>query len=157
MGEVAGDIEFDFAGSLRVARELWALADLLSTKMTARETAGAHASTDWLGPHHDDFVTRMRVERINVDGAAPQLRSAAQAWAVQWQQAMDQQNQILMAREWDSRHGDWLHDHSFGILGSGPKRPPDPVPAALPSAPDFSPTRSFYTAANPVMRQETLT
>ena len=148
MGEVAGDIQFDFAGSLRVARELWALADQLSTTMSARETAGAHAATDWLGPHHDDFVGRMRVERTNVDGAAPQLRSAAQAWAVQWQQAMDQQNQILMAREWDSRHGDWLHNHSFGILGSGPKRPPDPVPAALPSAPDFSPTRSFYTAAN---------
>ena len=149
MGQVAGDIEFDWEGSLQMARELWALADLLGTTMSARETAAADASKDWLGPHHDDFVTRMGVERTNVDGAIPQLRTGAQGWAYQWQQAMDQQNQILMAREWDSRHGDWLHDHSFGIFGSGPKRPPDPTPAGLPSAPDFQPTRTFYTADNP--------
>ena len=78
MGEVAGDIEFDFVGSLRVARELWALADQLNTTMSARETAGAHAATDWLGPHHDDFVGRMRVERDQrrrSGSATPQCRS----------------------------------------------------------------------------------
>lgn len=149
MGDVAGDIEFDWSGSLQMARELWALADLLGTTMTARETAGASASKDWLGPHHDDFVARMGTERTNIDGTTPQLRTAAQMWAYQWQQAMDQQNQILMTREWDGREEDNLHKYTLGILGSGPKRPPDPVPAGLPSAPDFAPTRSFYTAGNP--------
>jgi len=149
MGEVAGDVEFDWTGSLQMARDLWALAEQLTTTMANRETAATHAALDWVGPHHDSFVTRMATERTNVDAAAGQLKAAADGWAFQWQQAMDQQNQILMAREWDGREGDTLNQISFGLLGSGPKRPPDPTPTAVPTAPDYQPTRSFYTADNP--------
>lgn len=149
MGHVAGDVEFDWDGSLQMARELWALGEALKTMMTNRETAATHASLDWVGPHYDNFVTRMGVERTNVDGAVTQLQAAANGWAFQWQQAMDQQNQVLMAREFDGREGDTLNKVSFGLLGSGPKRPPDPTPTKLPEAPDFQPTRGFYTADNP--------
>lgn len=149
MGQSMADVEFDFDGSLQMARDLWALAQSLSTLMADREAAGASASLDWVGPHHDEFVTRMTTDRTNVDGAVSQLQAAANGWAFQWQQAMDQQNQILMAREWEGREGDTLNKVSFGLLGSGPERPPDPTPAGLPSAPDFRPTRGFYTADNP--------
>lgn len=149
MGSVAADVEFDWSGSLRMARELWALADSLLAEMTARETKGADASVDWQGPHHDTFVSYLGVERTNIEGVATQLRNAADGWAFQWQQAMDQQNQVLMAREWDGREGDLLNKATFGLFGSGPKKPPDPTPTQLPSAPDFLPTRGFYTASNP--------
>jgi len=149
MGDVAADVVFDFDGALRMARDLWSLAASLSTMMTNRESAATYASLDWVGPHQTDFASRMTTERANVDQAVTQLQNAANGWAYQWQQAMDQQNQVLMAREWDGREGDWLNRHSFGIFGSGPERPPDPTPAGLPTAPDFAPTRGFYTASNP--------
>lgn len=149
MGDTMSDVEFDFDGSLQMARDLWSLSTSLSTLMGNRETAASTAALDFVGPHYDSFVTRMTTERTNIDGAATQLQTAANGWAQQWAAAMDQQNQVLMAREWDGREGDTLNQVSFGLLGSGPERPPDPTPTAVPTAPDFTATRGFYTADNP--------
>lgn len=144
MAGAAGDVEFDWTGSLAVARRLWALAARLETVMSDRVEAAEFALTDWQGPHATSFASRIGVEQGDVAVAAPQLRDAARAWAGQWKEAMDQQNNILRTREWEGRDDSTLHTVTFGVLGSGKKQPPDPVPAAVPEEPEFGSTRGFY-------------
>jgi hypothetical protein len=137
--EVAGDVVFDYEGALSMARRLWALADALDTLMGDREEAATVALTDWKGPHGESFATRIGVERTNVDTVCAEFRGAADAWAWQWKQAMDEQNRINQARryEYNKDHQGW-----FGHL-DGVERPHDPEPAAVPQAPDYHATRGF--------------
>lgn len=144
MAGAAGDVEFDWTGSLAMARRLWALADRLETLMSDRVAAAEFTLTDWQGPHATSFASRIGVEHGDVETATPQLRAAANGWAQQWKDAMDQQNNTLRTREWESRDDSTLHTVTFGLAGEGKKQPPDPVPAAVPESPDFEATREFY-------------
>lgn len=140
----AGNLRFDWDGSLRIARRLWALADQLDAAMTTRVTAGADALVDWLGDFGTQFATRIDTESMSAGTVSNGLRDGANAWAWQWKSAMDEQNRRLHARE-EQRVKD---DRSLGSQIGGffvghDDLPPRPNEAAVPTAPGFAPTRNF--------------
>lgn len=137
--EAGPDVVFAYDGALASAKRLWALADTLSSMMTARETAGAEALVDWLGPHGDSFLERLGVERTDVDGVVAQFREAATGWAAAWKDAIDQQNRVLQARRFEYNKD---HQGTFGGL-DGVERPHDPEPRPLPEPPEFRATGGF--------------
>ena len=135
----AGDVVFDYDGALLMARRLWAFADALESMMGGRAHAAADALVDWIGPHATSFVSRIDVERVDVNAVVTQFREAAYGWATAWKDAIDQQNRILQARRWEYNKD---HQGLFGHL-DGVERPHDPAPRPLPSAPDFQATGDF--------------
>jgi hypothetical protein len=142
--EAAGDVVFDYDGALLMARRLWAFADALESMMRDRAAAATEALVDWTGPHATSFVSRLDVERTDVNRVVVQFRRAAQEWAEAWKEAIDQQNRILQARRWEYNKD---HQGLFGGL-DGVERPHDPEPRPVPSAPDFKATGGFENYFN---------
>lgn len=92
MAEAAERVNFDFEGSLELARKLYALSESIEADATARETDYTTAKAKWKGAYGDEFVTRREDERSKEVAAINQLRSEADLWASAWAQAMTQQN-----------------------------------------------------------------
>jgi hypothetical protein len=140
----AGDVRFDWDGSLRVARRLWALADDVDAAMAGRELHAEHALTDWLGRFGREFGERIATERSSADTVSAGLREGAGAWAWQWKSAMDEQNRRLHAREEQRIKDDRsLGSRFIGIFAGHDDLPPAPAEAGVPTAPGFHPTRGF--------------
>lgn len=87
-----GQVDFDFDGSLRLARKLWRAAEALEHEDSQREKDFATAKTKWRGKHGDDFVGRRDAERSDASRVVAALRQDAHRWATAWAGAMDQQN-----------------------------------------------------------------
>ncbi len=140
----AGDLRFDWDGSLRVARRLWALADEVEAVMRSRDTSAADALVDWLGSYGRQFAERIGTEHTGATGVVAGLRDGANGWAWQWKQAMDEQNRRLHAREEQRRKDDrGFLDNVGGFFFGHDDLPPRPAEASVPTAPDFFATRSF--------------
>ncbi len=142
--DVAGDVRFDWSGSLRVARRLWALADEVESTMSSRFGKAQEAAVDWLGAYGQEFALRVDNEVTGAGHVAGGLREGAQAWAFQWKSAMDEQNRILHAREEERVKADrsWADRHIWSLNGHE-DLPPKPADAAVPQPPGFAPTRGF--------------
>lgn len=142
--DAATDVRFDFEGSLNLARRLWALADEVDTLMANRVSLARAALSTWLGVYGTQFAGRIETEATSSTGIANELRGAATGWATCWQQAMDEQNRVLYAREVkqveDERSG-W--DSFWGGLTGHDDLPDQPSPVATPSAPGFHATASL--------------
>ncbi|MDE0805761.1 MAG: hypothetical protein OSA99_20855 [Acidimicrobiales bacterium] len=94
MGDVraGGVVDFDFEGSLILARRMWALADDLLAKNGSRSVAAATASREWRGSFGDEFSDRRAIESESYRNVRSGLIDGANAWAQAWATAMDQQN-----------------------------------------------------------------
>lgn len=140
-----GRVQFDFEGSLQLARMLWSLADDLRSEAMERERNATVASERWRGRYADDFGERMSTETSNRLEIAAQLREDARNWARAWQTALDQQNKInrinrvqeisdsrnIFQKGWDATVGS---DDSDSKVAAVPEVPVPTPPAFLPTA-----------------------
>lgn len=140
----AADVRFDWSGSLRVARRLWALADQVESTASSRMSHADDALVDWLGEYGIQFAQRVNDELTGAAAVVAGLRDGANAWAFQWKSAMDEQNRRLHAREEQRIKDDRNRFERFvgGLFGHD-DGPPKPSEAAVPAPPSFSPTRGF--------------
>mgnify|MGYP001057108031 CR=1 FL=1 len=151
MGDVkaGGRVQFDWDGSLELARKLWALADDLTDEDAGRETQFDTAKAKWRGTYGEQFADRRVTERSSRTNVVTGLRDDARAWAKAWAQAMDQQNKNNRAAEVERVSDDrgllekgW--DSTFGSDDSDDKVPmPESVP--IPTPPGFAPTATEVT------------
>lgn len=145
--EPGGTVDFDFGGSLDLARTLWSLAEDLEAADGAREGKSATALTKWKGPYATQFTQRRADERTSAANVAEGLRDDARSWAAAWVEAMHQQNknnraaQVEQVREdrwwgekaWDATLGE---DESESKVAAA-ERPSTPQP------PSFQPTATL--------------
>ena len=139
-----GRVDFDFDGSLQLAKNLWQLADDLSTENTGRGTEGETALAKWEGPFSTQFGERRTAESDSYRNVFEGLRDDARSWATAWVEAMHQQNKNNRAAKveevrdnrswgesaWDSTFGEDDSDEQVGEAD----RPSTPQP------PDFAAT-----------------
>jgi len=147
--EAGGRVQFDWDGSLELARRLWSLADDLTHEDAGRETQFDTAKAKWLGAYGEQFVDRRSTERSSRTNVITGLRDDARAWAQAWAQAMDQQNKNNRAAEVERVRDDRGLiekgiDATVGEDNSDDKVPmPESVP--VPTPPGFAPTASEKT------------
>jgi hypothetical protein len=149
MPEGGGRVQFDFEGSLQLARQLWGIADDVQTEDDGRETQYDTAKAKWLGTYADQFVGRREDERTSRATVVAALREDARLWAQAWARALDQQNKNNRAAEVERIRDDrglfergW--DSTFGEDDSD-DQVPMPEPVSVPTAPSFLPTASEIT------------
>jgi hypothetical protein len=136
-------VRFDFEGSLAHARQLWALADRLEAARHARRVDADAACASWRGRYGDEFRALVDSEQADFVRVVGGLRAEAQAWAVAWRDAMNEQNRRSRAQQVDlvrSRRavGEQLVDVFVGD-DSDVEVPPAPW-ASVPVPPGFVPT-----------------
>lgn len=138
-------VRFSFTGSLRLARELWALADSIDGTRNKRSNDNATASREWLGHRRDDFARRSSTESTDMSGVAQRLRDEATMWATAWRDAMNEQNRrnrsirvqvVRGQRSVGERIVDWAigDDSDNEVAGV--------TEVGVPQPPHFSPTGS---------------
>lgn len=143
--EGGGRVEFDFAGSLQLARDLWALADEILTEDNGREQQFTTAKEKWLGPYGEQFVGRRSDERTSRGTVVSAMRDDARAWAQAWATAMNQQNKNNRAAEVERIRDDrgLLEQGSDFFFGDdSDDQVPMPPEPAVPTPPGFAPTMS---------------
>lgn len=144
MVAAAGRVRFDFAGSLTLARKLWALADHVQSLRGARQVDANLALESWEGRYATEFRSRIETELASLGNVAEGLRAEARAWAWSWKKAMDEQNRrnraghvdaVRARRSWlEANVGDrLLGDDSDAQVAAAPTAP-------LPQPPGFQPT-----------------
>ena len=142
--DAAGNVVFDFEGSLDLARSLWRLADDLEQLLSSRSASASSALTNWAGRYADEFVDRANDEQSTGSMLAQMLRSDAYGWAFAWTQAMDEQNRVLYAREVTRVENDRSTlDRIGGFFTGHDDLPSTPRPASVPQPPYFFSTRTF--------------
>lgn len=147
--KAGGRVQFDWEGSLQLARKLWNLADDLQTEDAGREQQYDTAKAKWLGTYGEQFAGRRVTERSSKANVVAGLREDARAWAQAWATAMDQQNKNNRAAEVERVRDDrgLLEkgiDATVGEDNSDDKVPmPDSV--SVPTPPGFAPTATETT------------
>lgn len=146
MAHAADDLQFDYDGSLALARRLYALGDALNTLMSKRLSLAESAIVQWSGKKETEFVGRMNDEQGSGSGFVQSLHVEANQWASAWAQAVTQQNKISYQRERERRRNDRSFLESAGDFlfgGGGDDGLKEPAPVSVPSAPGFAPTGSL--------------
>jgi hypothetical protein len=142
--EAAADVRFDYVASLNLARRLWALGNEVDQVMTNRVQHARTALTAWLGVYGTQFAERIDSESVQATAIANDLRAGAEQWAIRWAEAMNEQNNILFARETkrveDERSG-W--DNFKGTFVGHDDLPNSPPTIDVPTAPNFYATGSL--------------
>jgi hypothetical protein len=144
-----GRVQFDFDGSLALARALWALAGDLVTEDVGRETQYDTAIAKWEGKYATDFAGRRATERTSRSTVRDALRDDARLWAEAWARALHQQNKnnrvAEVERISDDRGGfTKLVDATVGEDDSESKVPMPEYPP-VPQPPGFAPTATEVT------------
>lgn len=146
MADAGGRIQFDFDGSLELARQLWALASELATEDFGRDMEFHTAKDKWRGSKGDDFVNRRETERSSRSNVYNGLKEDAQGWAEAWAKAMHQQNtnnRAAAVNQASEDRGGWT---KFVDATVGEDNSEDEVAAAetppVPTPPQFMPTAS---------------
>lgn len=134
------DVRFDFEGSLRLARSLWAYADELEAAKGIRRTDADDALRSWRGPYGDEFRERTEEELQTIGALIAGLRSDADAWARAWKDAMDEQNRRLHARRVDALKAERSMLEKAGDFFTGFDYPPEPPPVPKPAPAMFHAT-----------------
>ena len=133
-----GRVDFDFEGSLQLARKLWQLADDLVTEDNGRSTEAETALDKWEGPYGTQFGERRTAESDSRTNVVSGLRTDARSWASAWVEAMHQQNKNNRAAKvedvrenrawyekgWDATFGEDDSDEQVGEAD----RPSTPQP-----------------------------
>jgi uncharacterized protein YukE len=141
-GASASNVVFEYEQALLAARQLYALADALSTKHETRVGEAALVVDGWEGGHRDTFDSKMATEHGDMEAIRQALRDLAAKFASEWAAARGEQDRINQAR-WVQQQKDddsWAEDGVEWITGEDDYGPPpeDPEP---PPPPDFMPTR----------------
>ena len=144
-----GRVQFDFDGSLELARALWALADDLDTEDAGREGQYDTAVAKWEGRYAVDFAGRRDTERASRRNVVSGLKEDANLWAEAWARALHQQNKnnrvAEVERISDDRGGfTKLVDATIGEDDSDSKVPMPEYPP-VPQPPGFAPTATEVT------------
>lgn len=140
-----GRVDFDFEGSLELARQLWALAEELEQEDAGRTGQSETALAKWQGPYATEFAQRCNTERSSAANVIQGLQRDAQTWAAAWAAAMAQQNQNNRAAA-VQRHRDdrWWGEKLWDEYGGGEDTAEEEIPAAqapaVPRPPHFQPT-----------------
>ena len=107
-------------------------------------TLAVAALTDWSGAYGEQFTVRIDHELQGVAIVARQLRDEANGWAIEWKEAIDQENynryQAACDRVRDDRG---FVDTIGGALFGHDDLPPTPRHAATPQPPTFAATSAF--------------
>lgn len=147
-GYQAGErVDFDFEGSLQLARMLWALAEDLEGEDRGRAGQAETALAKWAGPYATQFANRSATERASATNVVNGLQRDAQAWAAAWAQAMHQQNKNNRAAAVQANRDDrsWIHE-KWDEHGFGEDTAEEDVAAArqpeVPQPPHFNPTET---------------
>lgn len=135
----SSDVQFDFAGSLRLARMMWEFADELERALDQRRELADVALADWLGSFADNFGVRADNEQLSRQNLVPALRGNAQMWADAWRDATNDQARREWARRVDQMKADRSNLQKFGDFFTGFDYPPEPVPVTSPQPPGFMP------------------
>jgi hypothetical protein len=101
--ESAADVQFDFTGSLELARRLWRLGNEADELASKRQRWAGEALQTWTGRFANDFAERASGEVADLQRFAGEMRAAAESWAFCWSEAMNEQNDIYWAREYSRR------------------------------------------------------
>jgi len=138
--QAEADLVYDYDGMLALARQLWSLADEVSSAVGARQRLAGPAQAGFAGPYADQFRRRLGDEETNASQLAAALRSDANLCARAWQQAMDEENRRRWARHTQAlkRQRNVVQEAWDHFFGTG--FPPEPGPVAQPPPPGFSPT-----------------
>lgn len=131
------DVRFDFDGSLRLARALWAYADDLESGRVDRREAASQALRSWRGRFGDQFRDRADDEQHALATMVAALRTEADAWAAAWKAAMDEQNRRLYSRRVEQMKDDRSALDKVGDFFTGFDYPPEPAPVAKPGPAGF--------------------
>ena len=142
---------FDFAGALRVARELWALADAFAETERRRRGWVDHARVDFSGEYANRFVQRQHNESGTLGSMTSSLRADANEMARLWKTAMDKANAEAHKRHTaDLQHKRSLaqkmadarasYDPIFDLAYKEFNPPRPPAGVAQPSPPMFAAT-----------------
>jgi hypothetical protein len=134
------DVRFDYDGSLRLARALWAFADELEEAKGARQREVLAALRTWRGPYGDEFRDRSHDEQTSIASLVAALRTEADQWAAAWKAAMDEQNRRLYARKVDRMKKDRSTLDKVGDFFTGFDYPPEPPAVPKPAPAGFYPT-----------------
>ena len=136
----ASDVRFDFDGSLRLARELWAYAEELEQAKGERRSEALRALRTWKGPFGDQFRDRSEDEESSLASVVAALRTEADQWALAWKQAMDEQNRRIHARRVEQMKAERSALEKLGDFFTGFDHPSPPPPVAKPAPAGFHPT-----------------
>lgn len=150
MGDIdpGGTVDFDFEGSLELAKQLWSLAEELEREDRGRGRQGETALEKWRGPYATQFAQRRATEEASALNVVDGLRTDARAWATAWVDAMEQQNKNNRAAKVDQVRDDrGLLEKGWDEYGFGEDDSESKVAAAerpaTPRPPSFAPTASF--------------
>lgn len=128
---------FDFDGVLRLARQLWQLADAVGDVNGRRQASANEALVDFSGTYAEQFIERCSDERSSGDRVGQSLRDEAMLCARAWKDAMDEKNRRIHARHVDELKAERSALEKIGDFFTGfdaPARPngvPTPVPPAF--------------------------
>ena len=142
------DVEFDFDGSLRLARTLYDLSKWLEAALDERSGAADDGSAAWTGPYGDDFRVMAASDDDEARRLAASLHVAALDWAQAWADAVTEQNRRNRQRRIDELSGargfgERTLDLMMGDDSADQVGPVDFVPR--PRSPDFWPTATLQT------------
>lgn len=137
---IAEDVQFDFEGSLQLARKLWEFAGEFDNALGDRLELGNVALADWLGAFGIQFAGRMTDEQQTRNSLVTALRGNATAWADAWRDATNDQARREYARRVDQMKSDRNLLSQIGDALTGFDYPPEPIPVTSPTPPGFYPT-----------------
>lgn len=145
-----GQVDFDFDGSLDLARKLWALAEDLEQEDRGRGRQAETALAAWRGPHATRFAERRAVEQSSAANVVAGLQDDARAWASAWVEAMYQQNRNnRAARVQEVRDDRGFFEKGWDEYGFGEDDSESKVAAAArpatPQPPSFHPTDTLQS------------
>lgn len=136
-------VQFNFQGSLRLARELWALGDKLDQTRSERAADAENAQANWLGPRRDEFSSQASTEGDDLTRLGERLRTEARLWAAAWRDAMNEQNRRNRAARVEIEHnkrsvGETIVDYFIGT--DDDNEVTGVIEVAVPQPPMFAPT-----------------
>jgi hypothetical protein len=135
------DLRFDYQGILRLARQLWALADTVENVTSGRQTAAQEAAQDFFGAYGDRFRERMNDECSDSKRLVSQLRADAGACAQRWADAMNEESLRLYSRHYDKiKHQRNIVQEAWTTLFGDPDVGYPPAPVSVPRPPMYVPT-----------------
>lgn len=140
-------MQFDYDGSLALARRLWDTADRFIGAAQERDVARAEAVQRWEGPYAEVFASvRVTDENDSCCNVMAALQEEAVNWAYAWATAVDDQNRIEWAEAVEQERTQRSSLEKFGdwwVGDDSTKQVPEPAPVAVPEPPGFTPTGGF--------------
>ena len=134
------DVHFDYDGSLASARQLWSLAQDARSVDSGRHSAGTDGLANFRGSYADQFISRLSDEDASGSRIAYGLQADANACAVLWKKAMDEQNRRSYARHVEKLKSDRSGWEKTVDFFNGYDAPAAPDGVRTPVPPSFAPT-----------------